>query len=418
MSFILSALKIIIVLGTLVTIHELGHFLVAKACKVKVHKFSIGFGKKLLCKQKGETEYTLRLFPFGGFVQLEGEDERSDDPRAFNNKPIWQRMLIIVAGATVNIVFALVLYYGICMVNNTYYVAQIDSISESSALYGSGLKTGDKILSINDKKTVSANDVEEIVEDSNLDNMIFVVENSGEKFELEVNVPYTSIGLIGVAFDSNVTGVISSVEENSPAHNAGMDSGNKIIEINGIEMKNNTDIVTEIRNNPNTTLKITATTQDGEIKNYDVVPNVIKLRISGITYTKLTDLNFFKNSYYAINQTGYYFKANIKAFANMFTGNMENVQLIGPVGIAKQISATEAISQFLLLMVAISLSLGICNLLPIPALDGGKLLILFIELIRRKPMKENTEIAIQLVGMTLIMTLAIVVTIGDIIKLF
>lgn len=417
MSFILGALKIIIVLGTLVTIHELGHFLVAKACNVKVHKFSIGFGKKILCKQKGETEYTLRLFPFGGFVQLEGEDERSDDPRAFNNKPIWQRMLIIVAGATVNIVFALVLYYGICMVNNDYYVAQIDAISENSSLYSSELKAGDKILSINNKKTVSANDVEDVIEKSVLDNMTFLLERNSEKIEVEVNVPYTSIGLMGVTFDASGDGVISSVEENSPADNSGIKAGCKIIAINDLEMKSTSDIIAKIKSSPEETLKVTTVYED-ITTTYYVVPKTKKIRISGLTYVELENLNFFQNTYYAINQTGYYFNANIKAFLNMFSGDMEDVQLIGPVGIAKQISATEAISQFLLLMVAISLSLGICNLLPVPALDGGKLLILFIELIRRKPMKENTEIAIQLVGLTLIMTLAIVVTIGDIVNLF
>lgn len=417
MSFILGALKIIIVLGTLVTIHELGHFLVAKACNVKVHKFSIGFGKKILCKQKGETEYTLRLFPFGGFVQLEGEDEKSDDPRAFNNKPIWQRMLIIVAGATVNIVFALLLYSGICMVNNAYYVAQIDSISETSGLYSAGLKSGDKILTINGKKTVLSNDVENAIEMSNLDDMTFLIERNSEKIEIDVNVPYTSIGLIGVTFASNGDGVISKVEEDSPAYNAGIVAGNRIIAINELEMKSTSDIIAKIKNSPEETLKITTTYED-ITKTYDVIPESKKIRVSGITYAKLENLNFFQNTYYAINQTGYYFNANIKAFLSMFSGNMENVQLIGPVGIAKKISATEVISQFLLLMVSISLSLGICNLLPIPALDGGKLLILFIELIRRKPMKERTEIAIQLVGLTLIMTLAIVVTIGDIVNLF
>ena len=152
MGFIWGAIKIIIVLGTLITIHELGHFLVAKACNVKVHKFSIGFGKKLFCKQKGETEYTIRLFPFGGFVQLEGEDERSDDPRAFNNKPIWQRMLIIVAGATVNIVFALSLYCGVCLVDNTYVTTTLLDVAEDTAIYRAGIRPNDTIKAINGKK--------------------------------------------------------------------------------------------------------------------------------------------------------------------------------------------------------------------------------------------------------------------------
>ena len=115
MSIIIGALKIIVVLGTLIIIHELGHFLVAKACNVKVHKFAIGFGPKIFKKQGKETEYTLRLIPFGGFVQLEGEEERSEDERAFNQKKVYQRILIVAAGATVNIIFSLTLFFFIVL---------------------------------------------------------------------------------------------------------------------------------------------------------------------------------------------------------------------------------------------------------------------------------------------------------------
>ena len=109
MGFIIGALKVILLLGTLIIIHEFGHFIVAKACGMKVLKFSIGFGPKILKKQGKETEYSLRLLPLGGFVQLEGEDEESDDPRSFTNKPAWQRMLVLLAGVTINILFALII---------------------------------------------------------------------------------------------------------------------------------------------------------------------------------------------------------------------------------------------------------------------------------------------------------------------
>ena len=121
MGFLIGALKILIVLGTLVTIHEAGHFFVAKACHMKVHKFAIGFGPKIISKKGKETEYTLRLIPFGGFVQLEGEEEASRDERAFSHRPIYQRILIVAAGATVNIIFALVVYFFISVSTNYYY---------------------------------------------------------------------------------------------------------------------------------------------------------------------------------------------------------------------------------------------------------------------------------------------------------
>ena len=141
----------------------------------------------------------------------------------------------------------------------------------------------------------------------------------------------------------------------------------------------------------------------------------IKIRISGIDYHKLENLNFFENTYYAIDETGYYFNANIKALAKMFTGDMGNVQLMGPVGIAKTITATEAISQFLLLMVSISLSLGIFNLFPIPALDGAKMVFVLIEWIRKKPINRDLENKIHMVGLIILFGFVILV---DLLQLF
>ena len=111
LEFLIAALKFIFLLGFLVLIHEGGHFIVAKFFGVKVNEFSIGFGKKIIGRQKGETLYALRAVPLGGFVMLEGEEEESNDPRAFNNKSVWKRMLIIAAGGVVNIIFGLIVYF-------------------------------------------------------------------------------------------------------------------------------------------------------------------------------------------------------------------------------------------------------------------------------------------------------------------
>lgn len=417
MSFILGALKIIIVLGTLITIHELGHFLVAKACNVKVHKFSIGFGKKLFCRQKGETEYTIRLFPFGGFVQLEGEDERSDDPRAFNNKPIWQRMLIIVAGATVNIIFALIIYCGVCLVDNTYITSELASVEPSSAIYNAGIRAGDEIKAINGKRTITANHVKEMISSKNTNGMIFLIERNGEEQEIMLNIPEKKIGLLGISFDIQ-TKAIKSFENDSVAKNSDIKIGDKLISINGVENLTLEEYIDIIRNNPEKELALVFENTNGVRKEYNLIPKTCEIKDFEAAFKKEEDLNIFKNLYYAIDETGYYFNANIKAILRMITGKMENIQVMGPVGIAQEITTTEKISTLFLLMSGISLSLGIFNLFPIPALDGGKFLILFIELIRRKPMKEKTEITIQLIGFAFIITFALIVTVGDVIKLF
>lgn len=417
MGFIWGAIKIIIVLGTLITIHELGHFLVAKACNVKVHKFSIGFGKKIFCKQKGETEYTIRLFPFGGFVQLEGEDERSDDPRAFNNKPIWQRMLIIVAGATVNIIFALAVYCGVCLVDNTYITTTLLEVAEDTAIYKAGIRPGDTIKAINGKKTVTANHVQELIANENPNGMVFLIERNNEEHEIMVNIPMKKIGLLGVVFDAE-NNVIKSIEDDSVAEKANLIPGYKLISINESENLKTEEYIDIIRDNPNKEMKFVFEDEKGTAKEYLLAPSSYEIKDFDVTYARKENSNIFENLYYAIDETGYYFNANIKALVKMFTGKMDNVQVMGPVGIAQEITSTEKISNLFLLMSAISLSLGLFNLLPIPALDGGKFLILLIELIRRKPMKEKTEITIQLVGFALLITVALIVTVGDIIKLF
>ncbi|MBR4110989.1 MAG: RIP metalloprotease RseP [Clostridia bacterium] len=417
MGFIWGAIKIIIVLGTLITIHELGHFLVAKACNVKVHKFSIGFGKKLFCKQKGETEYTIRLFPFGGFVQLEGEDERSDDPRAFNNKPIWQRMLIIVAGATVNIVFALSLYCGVCLVDNTYVTTTLLDVAEDTAIYRAGIRPNDTIKAINGKKTITANHVRELITNENPNGMVFLIERDGEEQEIMANIPMKEIGLLGVDFDSENT-IIKSVEKNSAAEKAKLLPSYKLISIDGFENLTTEEYVDIIRDNPNKEMKFVFEDTEGVVKDYLLTLSSYEIKDFDVEYERKEDANIFENLYYAIDKTGYYFNTNIKAMFQMLTGKMENIQVMGPVGIAQEISSTEKLDNLFLLMSAISLSLGIFNLLPVPALDGGKFLILLIELVRRKPMKEKTEITIQLIGFALLITVALIVTVGDIIKLF
>lgn len=414
MSWILGALKIIIVLGTLITIHELGHFLVAKACNIKVHKFAIGFGPKLFKKNKGETEYTLRLIPFGGFVQLEGEEIRSEDPRAFNNKPVWQRMLVIVAGATVNIIFALFIYYGICMADGYYTTSTISAIDENSTIYEAGIREGDKIVKINNKKTITKNHVEDIISSNEGSEYIFEIERNEERLTIPVTIPTISVGLIGAGFDQNLN--VIYIGPNQRAEAAGLEINDKVVSIDNIKMNSAEEITSYIKSNAEKEIEIKILREDEE-QTIKVTPKTSKIKNFNVTFAQIKDLNFFENSYYAIDETGYFFTINIKGIANLFTGKAENVAVMGPVGIASEISSTETFSSFFYLMSAISLSLGIFNLLPIPALDGGKFVLLLIEGIRRKPISEKVEIGLQLAGLTVIMLVAIIVTFSDITKL-
>ena len=175
MGFIIGALKVIILLGTLIIIHEFGHFIVAKACGMKVLKFSIGFGPKIFKKQGKETEYSLRLLPLGGFVQLEGEDEDSEDPRSFSKKPAWQRILVLLAGVTINILFSLLIYIAINMNTNAYITSEISDMPENSNLTYASLNIGDEIYKINGERTYNNYDVSRIISEAKDDNFEFEI---------------------------------------------------------------------------------------------------------------------------------------------------------------------------------------------------------------------------------------------------
>ena len=241
MGFIISAIKIIFLLGFLIFIHEGGHFCIAKLCKVKVNQFSIGFGPEIWFRQGKETKYAIRLIPLGGFVSMEGEEEASESEGAFNKASISKRIAIVSAGALVNIIFGFIVYF------------------------------------------------------------------------ILIAVMYQSI-----------------------------------------------------------TLALTATAS--------------------------------------------YSGALVESVKLIFTGNVGVNDLTGPVGISNLISATSGIAEYVYMISVISVSLGITNLLPIPALDGGKILLLIIEAIRKKPLKENTEIQIQLVGFSLLIALSVLVTYNDVIR--
>lgn len=413
LTWIIGFLKIVVVLGTLITIHELGHFTVAKLCKVTVNKFSIGFGPKLITKNSKGTEYTLRLIPFGGFVQMEGEEERSDADGAFNKKSVWQRIAIVAAGAVVNIIFALVVYFFIASAANSYYTNVVADLN-SGALYDSGIRTGDKIISIDNKKVSNMREVEELISEIESEEMLFKVERNGETLEIPVTVPYQTHGFFGIAFQNEKE--VLYVYKDSPASQAGVEVGDIIKSVNGIELSTSAEVSSFIR---------TIISDNIEL---EIIRGEETITLSGVTgsntakyYSLMCEEihpGFWRGFGYALNETGYYFTATIEGIAEVFTGKTENVEVMGPVGIASEITSTKAWEDFFYLMSAISLSLGIFNLLPIPALDGGRILLLIIEGIRRKPLKETVEQGLILAGFALIMLIAIVITVGDVIKIF
>lgn len=330
-SFLISAIKIIFLLGLLIGIHETGHFLVAKLCRVKVNEFAIGFGPVIWRKQGKETKYELRLVPLGGFVNMEGEAEHSEQEGSFSKASIPKRIAIVAAGAIVNIVFALILYFGLSVASIHTTSNIVAKLTENYPAEQAGLKVSDKILKINNKKIITIWDIKENINSE--DEVAVVIERNGEK----------------------------------------------------------------------QTIAIKPTEEDGRY-------------YLGVELAIPED-NFGNRVYYAIHDTNDFLFSIFDSVKQLFTGNVSTAQLVGPVGISEVVAKTDGVKEFIYILAVISISLGVTNLLPFPPLDGGKILLILIEAIRRKPLKENTEIKIQMLGFAILIAVSIMVTYNDILRL-
>ena len=186
-TFIISAVKIIFLLGFLILIHEAGHLLVAKLCKVKVNEFAIGFGPTILKKQGKETKYALRLIPLGGFCNMEGEEERSKEKGSFSEASIPRRIAIVLAGATVNIIFGLLVFFILMACTGNYVTNTIDSTIEGYVAQEINLQKDDKIIKINDTKINSKYDLDNVMENMSGNQITLNIERNGEILEYKIN---------------------------------------------------------------------------------------------------------------------------------------------------------------------------------------------------------------------------------------
>ncbi len=417
-SFIINALKIIFVLGFLILIHEAGHFFVAKLCKVAVNEFSIGFGPIIWKKQGKNTKYVLRLIPLGGFVNLEGEEERSDKEGSFSNASIPKRMAIILAGGTVNIVFALIVYFILMtsLGNNTSLV--IDSTIPEYAAASTSIEEGDKIVKIDNKKVHTKNDIDKALKKAEGNTMHIVVKHNGENKNIYLEPTkkeYYNTGIYLKAISSGDSCKIVAVAANSSAEKSGIKANDEILKINGKEVKNQTEIV-EIMNQEKQNDMVITIKRNNEEKDITITPSVNYEYYLGV-YFKKAENTLANNMYYAFFETGDFAFSIFENLKMLFTGNVRVDQFMGPVGIAEVVAKTNKVQDFVNILALISLSLGVTNLLPIPALDGGKFALLVIELIRGKKISEKAEINLQLLGFAFLIALSLYITYNDILRI-
>ena len=415
-TFIISAIKIIILLGVLILIHEAGHMLVAKKCKVKVNEFSIGFGPVIWKKQGKETKYTIRLIPLGGFCSMEGEDEKSDEEGSFSKASIPKRLAIVFAGAFVNIIFGLLIFFILMSSTGNYISNTVESVIEGYAAQEIGLESGDKIIEADGKKIKSKYDLDEITKNIKENKQITLkIERNGEIKEYKTNLTEVTTKTTGIYLDEKCK--VITVEKESAAERQGVKANDKIIKINNEDVNENPEKVAQIIQQKGVGTVLLTVQRGEETINIELTPDHISTYYLGVNLKQAED-TLINHIIYGAEETKIFCLSIVDNLKQLFTGKVGLDQMMGPVGIAETVAKTNGFQEFIYLLALISLSLGVTNLLPIPALDGGKILILIIEAIRRKPMKQETEINIQLLGFSFLIVLSLYVAYNDVLRIF
>lgn len=344
----MSIIIALIIFSVIVIFHELGHFWLAKANGIRVNEFSLGLGPTIWGIQKGETKYSIKLLPFGGACMMEGEDEESQDERAFGAKPVWARMSVVFAGPFFNFIMALVFAF-ILMCCIGYDKPQITDVIPGYAAEETGMQAGDTVVKINGKSVHFYREIS-----------AYSMFHPGETVE----ITYDRGG------EKHTTTLVPKYDEESGRYLYGF--------------------------------------------------SYLAQRVKGNLLTNIS------NSFFEVR---YWVYTTLQSLRMLVTGQISVNELSGPVGIVKNIgdTYTEAVQSegyytaFLNMLnwvILLSANLGVMNLLPLPALDGGRLVFLIVEAVRRKKIDPNKEGFVHLIGIALLFLLMFVVMFNDIRKLF
>lgn len=434
-SFLQDTWWLLVLIGVMILIHELGHFWAARAFDVKVEVFSFGFGPRLFGYRRGETDYRFSLILFGGYVKMAGEqpgEQETDDPRALSHKPRWQRLVIAVAGPFMNIVLAIAVLTGLYMVSYEKVLnpdgAVVGHVTADSPAAKAGIQAGDKIVRLDGKDNP---DWEDIVtkEIESGKPMNVTIERNGHRFPVNLTpVMDEKEGLGSAGWEGQDVIQVASVSEGEPAAAAGLQKGDVLVKVNGMPLHSHYTLPEVIRRSdgkPATieyvrngvhhvvTIKPIYGNPDGTSMRWMIgVRLEIKLNI------QKTRLPFPA----ALRESLVQNRKNASLIFEFLRGILEHRMsarnLSGPIGIA--VYATEAAHQgasaFLQLMSVVSLNLAIFNLLPIPILDGGVILTLLIEMVRGRDLSLDVKEAMLKVGFVFLMMLVVFVIYNDIAK--
>jgi len=411
---LITLIASILVFSVIVLVHEFGHYKAAKSVGIKIYEFAIGMGPTLLKTVKNGTVYSIRAIPIGGFVQMEGEEEDSRTPTSFSTKSIAQRAKVIAAGPVMNFVLALVLFLIIAF---TYgiYGNHVEFIDENSNEYKAGLRAGDKIISINGDRTYIWEDIFYELVSPEESSYTLEYERDGQIKEAIIDKNYRKIiGITSTMANGETTTTVSPSDMTSPAYKAGIMDGDIVVKINDIPV-NTWDELTNLVENSNKTVKVTID-RKGEIIDYNIeLQEQISVRFN--TQLEKSFMTAISSSMY---KTVYYIELMFKTIRQLVTGRLGSDALGGPVMVISMVgeAAQSGILSLLSLAAFISINLGFMNLLPIPALDGSKLIFLAIEGIRGKALPAEKEGYIHFIGFVFLIGFMLFITYKDILRVF
>jgi regulator of sigma E protease len=435
---------VVLVLGVMVLVHEWGHFIVARLCGVRVDVFSIGFGPRLFGWKKGPTDYRVSALPLGGYVRMAGQDLSEVDsgekpptgaPDELMSKPRWQRALISFAGPAVNLLFPILLLTGLYSIAGVPYPAYLDApvrvtgMPPNTEAQPNPLKAGDTILSINGVATPKWEQallaLSKVAPGSTIK---MEIDESGVRREIEVPVKDVADDPSRVIGFAPIRPIIDQVAPGTPADRAGLREGDVITAVNGNKIEyweqfrqathsSNGQPMTLDLSRQGQTVQVTVTPKKGAA---DTDEKVYQIGVLPRDETEYKHVSFSESVRLSGEKTVGTIGQTVDAVGKLFSGRVSIKQLQGPVGISHM--AGQAVRKgpmdVIFLMVVISVNLGILNLLPIPILDGGNILLLGVEGIMRRDLSLSFKERFVQVGLVFLLVIFAIVMYHDILRQF
>ena len=429
----------------IIFIHEFGHFITAKKSGIKVNEFSLGMGPKIFSFGKGETKYSLRVFPIGGFCAMEGEDEESPEPRAFNNAKVWKRMIVIIAGAVMNIILGFVLMFVVVAQQDAYSSTEVQSFPATSFSSCTGLQSGDVIKEINgygistsmdfnypistaELKTVDGSTLEIYKEDcgNNLYNIaVSLVQDKNNKLSDE------QVSKVNELLSKSTNDIVKA-KSKEDAFSVYENYYKEINDACGIkDYKVEKIVEKETRNRYTADILVERNGEEKLLKNVQFFTYTTKdnsdPQVSIDFYVKPIEKTIGSVLSQTFKQTISTCKMIYASLGGLLTGKFGLKDMSGPIGIASAVTTVaseslssgfmSAVNSIIYVMMIITVNLGLFNMLPFPALDGGRFVFLIIEAIRGKSVPRKVEAIVNGIGMGLLILLMILITANDIFKL-